>query len=96
VWRRIAGAAIRAAPALISHGAPRLRRYIPTVFSFGGLGMKPSAPVILLFLVSVALLATGLIGWFKPTLLPPEAAENKFWFVVGAWGVLALGSLVRS
>jgi hypothetical protein len=58
--------------------------------------MKLSAPVILLFLVSVALLATGLIGWFRPQLLPPVVAENKFWFVTAAWGVLALGSLVRS
>jgi hypothetical protein len=58
--------------------------------------MKLSAPVILLFLVSVALLAVGLIGWFRPALLPPEVAENKFWFVTGAWAVLALGSLVRS
>lgn len=58
--------------------------------------MKLSAPVILLFLVSVALLATGLIGWFRPELLPANVAENRFWFVVGAWGVLAAGSLVRS
>ena len=58
--------------------------------------MKLSAPVILLFIVSVALVATGLIGWFRPALLPPALAENKFWFVTGAWAVLALGSLVRS
>jgi hypothetical protein len=58
--------------------------------------MKLSAPVILLFVVSVALLATGLIGWFRPALLPPTVADNKFWFVTAAWAVLALGSLVRS
>lgn len=65
-------------------------------FSSGVDGMKLSAPVILLFLVSVALLATGLIGWFRPDLLPAAVAGAKFWFVTGAWAVLALGSLVRS
>ena len=57
--------------------------------------MKLNAPVILLFLVSTALLATGLIGWFKPEMLVPQVSENRFWFVTAAWGVLALGALVR-
>lgn len=58
--------------------------------------MKSSAPVILLFLLSVALAVTGLIGWFRPALLPADVAENKFWFVTGAWAVMSFGALLRS
>jgi hypothetical protein len=58
--------------------------------------MKLSAPTILLFLISVALVATGLIGWFRPALLPRDVAEQKFWFVTAGWGVLAFATLIRS
>ncbi len=58
--------------------------------------MKLSAPTILLFLISVALVATGLIGWFRPALLPQDVAEQKFWFVTAGWGVLAFATLIRS
>jgi hypothetical protein len=57
--------------------------------------MKLSAPTILLFLISAALVATGLIGWFQPTLLPHDVAENRFWFVTAGWGVLAFATLIR-
>jgi hypothetical protein len=58
--------------------------------------MKSSAPVILLFLISVGLAVTGLIGCFRPALLPPDVAQNKFWFVTGAWAVMSVGALIRS
>lgn len=58
--------------------------------------MKHSAPTILLFLVSLALVATGLIGAVQPSLLPAEVVANRFWFVTAGWGVLAFATLIRS
>jgi hypothetical protein len=58
--------------------------------------MRLSAQTILLFLVSVALVATGLIGWFRPAALPADVADAKFWFVFAGWAVLALATLLRS
>jgi hypothetical protein len=57
--------------------------------------MKLSAPTVLLFLISLALTATGVIGQFQPSLLPTEVVANKFWFVLGGWGVLTVGVLFR-
>ena len=62
--------------------------------------MKLSAPTALIFILSLILLAVGLIGHMQPSLLAalPKSAEivaNSFWFVVGAFGVLTAGVVFK-
>lgn len=60
--------------------------------------MKLNAPTVLFFLLSLVLVVIGLIGHLQPSLLaalPPMIAANKFWFVVGGYGVLTAGVLFR-
>ena len=60
--------------------------------------MKLNAPTVLLFLLSLALVIVGLISHLQPSLfaaLPPMVVANKFWFVVGGYGVLTAGVLFR-
>lgn len=58
--------------------------------------MKLSAATLLLFLVSVVLVAAGLLGHFRPDLMAPEIVDNRFWLVAAGWGVLAFGVLLKS
>jgi hypothetical protein len=57
--------------------------------------MKIGAPTILLFLISFALEITGLIGRFRPDLLPAEIAADSLWLLVAGYLVLMLGTLFR-
>lgn len=60
--------------------------------------MKLNAPTVLLFLLSLALVVVGLISHLQPSLLaalPAAVVANKFWFVVGGYGVLTAGVLFR-
>ena len=57
--------------------------------------MKPGAPTVLLFLLSLVLAILGLIGRLRPELIAPELAANSFWLLAGAYGVLTLGALYR-
>ncbi len=57
--------------------------------------MKLTAPTVLLFLISLALAVTSLLGVYRPDLLPPEAAGHSFQFMLAAWAVLAFGVLLR-
>jgi len=60
--------------------------------------MKLSAPTVLFFLLSLVLVVIGLIGHLQPSLLaalPPLVVDNKFWFVVGGYGVLTAGVLIK-
>jgi hypothetical protein len=57
--------------------------------------VKIGAPTILLFLVSLALETVGLIGHFRPDLIAPELAQYSLWFLLGGYGVLALGAMFK-
>jgi hypothetical protein len=60
--------------------------------------MKLSAPTGLVFILSLILLAIGVIGHMQPSLLaalPPQVVANSFWFVVGGYGVLTVGVLFK-
>ena len=60
--------------------------------------MKLSAPTGLVFVLSLILLAVGLIGHLQPSLLaalPPTVVANSFWFAVGGYGVLTVGVLFK-
>ncbi len=60
--------------------------------------MKLSAPTAILFLLSLILVVIGVISHLQPSLLaalPPMVVENKFWFVVGGYGVLTAGVLFK-
>lgn len=62
--------------------------------------MKLSAPTALIFILSLLLLALGLIGHLQPSLLAalPKSAEiiaNSFWFVVGGYLALTAGVLFK-
>lgn len=62
--------------------------------------MKLSAPTALIFILSLILLALGVISHLQPSLIAalPMSAEviaNKFWLVVGGYGVLSLGVLFK-
>ncbi len=60
--------------------------------------MKLSAPTALVFVLSLILLAVGVVGRLQPGLLaslPPEVVANSFWFVVGGFGVLTAGVVFK-
>ncbi|HYF22712.1 MAG TPA: hypothetical protein VD929_04870 [Caulobacteraceae bacterium] len=58
--------------------------------------MKLSAGTLLLFLISFALVATGVLAHLRLADLPPEVVANRFWLVLGGWGLLSAGLLVRN
>ncbi len=60
--------------------------------------MKLSTPTALIFVLSLLLLAVGVVGRLQPGLLaslPPEVVANSFWFVVGGFGVLTAGVVFK-
>ena len=57
--------------------------------------MKLTAPTVLLFLIALALAITSFLGAYRPELVSTEIANHSFWFMTGAWGVLAVGVLLR-
>ena len=60
--------------------------------------MKLNAPTVLFFLLSLVLVVVGVIAHLQPSLLaalPPQVVANKFWFVVGGYGVLTAGVLFK-
>ena len=60
--------------------------------------MKLSAPTALVFVLSLILLAVGIVGRLQPGLLeslPPEVVANSFWFVVAGFGVLTAGVVFK-
>ena len=60
--------------------------------------MKLSAPTALIFILSLILVAIGVIGHMQPSLLaalPAWVVANKLWFAVGGYGVLTAGVLFK-
>jgi hypothetical protein len=58
--------------------------------------MKLGAPTLLLFMLSLVLAILALLGQFRPDLVSAEIVANRFWLMLGAYGVLTLGVMVRS
>jgi len=54
--------------------------------------MKLSAPTQVFFLISLVLFVLALLGSFA---VIPAIAGYAFWLAVAAWGVLAIGCLMR-
>ncbi len=54
--------------------------------------MKLSALTLLLFFVSVALIAGSLIGYFHPT---PYLTEYRYWLAISGYAVLAFGIIFK-
>jgi hypothetical protein len=60
--------------------------------------MKLSAPTALIFILSLILVAVGLLGKFQPgllTALPPEVVGYHFEFLLAGFGVLTAGVLFK-
>jgi hypothetical protein len=57
--------------------------------------MKLSAPTVLLFLVSLALVIVSLIAELSSGVLPVPIEANRYWFAIGGYAVLTLGVLFR-
>lgn len=57
--------------------------------------MKLSAPTVLLFLISLVLAIVAVVAQLSPGLLPPQIEVNRFWIMLGAYGVLTLGVLFK-
>lgn len=56
--------------------------------------MKPSAPLLLAFLLSVALVMAGLIARFRPELLP-QLQGYDFGLLLAGYATLALAVLFK-
>ncbi|MBS0297713.1 MAG: hypothetical protein JSR45_15495 [Proteobacteria bacterium] len=57
--------------------------------------MKLGAPTLLLFMLSLVLAILALLGQLRPDLVSAEIVANRFWLMVGAYGVLTLGVMAQ-
>lgn len=57
--------------------------------------MKLGAPTLLLFMLSLVLAILALLGQLRPDLVSAEIVANRFWLLLGAYGVLTLGVIAQ-
>ncbi len=60
--------------------------------------MKLSAPTGLIFVLSLLVLAVGIVGRLQPDLLAsvsPQIVANSFYFLLAGYGVLAAGVVFK-
>jgi len=57
--------------------------------------MKLGAPPLLLFMLSLVLAILALLGQLRPDLVSAEIVANRFWLLLGAYGVLTLGVIAQ-